>query len=172
LPTYRVRFRRFDIRGKEGECLTASRTIVLATKLRRDPERLRQVLLHEMCHIGARYHGRRFQTKLAKLAAAGETWAARERDLFRERPRGSLTAEIAEAIEDGALDIPETPWSPGVLRELAERMRRSPQDILRAAPWAPRKWERSRLEALRLREAMPIGRGPQGRPSFPVKPTV
>ena len=148
LPADAVRFRRFDVHGKEGECSPESRTILLATGLKRDPERLRQVLLHEICHIGAPDHGRRFQAKLAKLAAAGESWAEQERRQLAERPRGwSVTQEIAQAIGDAALDNPDARWSSAVLRMLANYIGRSPRETLRIAPWAPRRWERVRSEA-------------------------
>jgi hypothetical protein len=57
LPAYRIRFRQFAMRGKEGECGAKARTITLAIHLKRDPTRLRQRLLHEMCHIGSPGHG-------------------------------------------------------------------------------------------------------------------
>ena len=62
----------------------------------RDPERLRQALLHEMCHIGEPYHGRRFQAKLARLAAAGESWAEKERRDFAASPEGVHRAAVRE----------------------------------------------------------------------------
>ena len=75
LPAYRIQFARFEIPGKCGERDTARRMIRLSRRLQDDPAGWRQAMLHEMCHIGAPWHGRRFQAKLAKLAAAGEAWA-------------------------------------------------------------------------------------------------
>jgi len=85
LPVYRVRFRQFDRPGQEGECKPTARTILLATPLKGDPQKLRQVLLHEMCHIGSPGHGLRFQAKLARLAANGESWAEELRRELADR---------------------------------------------------------------------------------------
>jgi len=47
-----------------------------------DPTRLRETLLHEMCHIGTPGHGRRFRAKLRRLARMGEPWAQAERAYY------------------------------------------------------------------------------------------
>lgn len=39
---------------------------------------MRRVLLHEMCHIGAPNHGKKWQSIMMRLADMGETWAKNE----------------------------------------------------------------------------------------------
>jgi hypothetical protein len=95
LPAYRIQFARFEIRGQKGKCDTARRMIRLSREFQDDPDGLRRELLHEMCHIGSPGHGRRFQAKLARLAAAGESWAEKERRDFADRPRGYLTGRLS-----------------------------------------------------------------------------
>ncbi len=72
LPRYRV-IQRATLHGLQGRCNNARRTILLAPHP--SPEPLRLTLLHEMCHIGTPYHGRRFQANLERLACQGEAWA-------------------------------------------------------------------------------------------------
>jgi Protein of unknown function DUF45 len=141
------------VRGKEDECQAEARTILLAISLKRDPQKLRQVLLHEMCHIGSPGHGRRFRAKLARLAEGGESWAEKERCDLADRPRGySLSADIAHAIDDAVLDLPQVRWSKRVLQVLGNSIGRSPRDTIRAAPWAPQRWERSRRRVIEERD--------------------
>ena len=63
-----------------GLCDSDSRTIWLWEGLSSEQER--EVLLHEMCHIGTPGHGPEFQLKLARLAEQGETWAEAERKVY------------------------------------------------------------------------------------------
>jgi hypothetical protein len=121
--------------------------------LKRDPEKLREMLLHEMWHIGSPGHGRRFQAKLARLAEGGESWAEKERRALADQPRGhSPSAEIAQAIDDAVLDLPHVRWSKRVLQMLGNSIGRSPRDTIRAAPWAPQRWERSRRRVIEERD--------------------
>jgi hypothetical protein len=63
-----------------GTYRRATRTIVLLTSLAAD--RLRRVMLHEMCHVATHDehdpHGARWLAELARLAAAGEPLAREE----------------------------------------------------------------------------------------------
>jgi hypothetical protein len=120
LPPYRLQFRPFERGDQVGYYNRETRTIELATSLQPDPEQLRQALLHEMCHIGSPGHGRRFQEKLSRLAAKGESWAEDQRRQYADRPHTSLTAEIAQEIDDRARDVPHVKWSRRVLEALAE----------------------------------------------------
>ncbi len=85
--TYRVVFSR-QSGGNGGICLNDRSLIRLRPELlteraamhRTEPpeERVRRVLLHEMCHIGTLGHAKRWQAKMLRLAEMGEAWAAEE----------------------------------------------------------------------------------------------
>lgn len=77
LPKYRLVFAGEQVLGAaDGRCWQAQRTIRIAERLKPDPARVYRTLLHEMCHHGCPHHGKRFMTKLERLAAMGETWAS------------------------------------------------------------------------------------------------
>ena len=110
LPRYTVRLSSQALPGIfcHGVCLPASHTI----RLRRDlpGNMLRQVLLHEMCHVACLddpsglMHGPLFQQELARLAALGEEWAGTEAATYRDGvladdPGETLRLEI-EAMTD------------------------------------------------------------------------
>jgi SprT-like family len=142
LPAYRIQFTRFEIPGKKGECDNDRRMIMLSREPKDDPDGLRQWLLHEMCHIGSPGHGRRFQAKLTKLAVAGEAWAETHRQEYAPAPYGSnITRDLMRSINDADDAVLDLPWSSAVLRALADRLSLSPKELLRIAPWAPRRWE-------------------------------
>jgi len=85
LPKHRVRLRPSQ-QGEYGWIDEHAQTIWLS-----DPSRLRETLLHEMCHIGTSGHGRRFRAKLRRLARMGESWAQAERAYYlREELRLGL----------------------------------------------------------------------------------
>lgn len=56
-----------------GLCCHERQVIYLRPDL--DPGSQREVLLHEMCHIGVTGHGQQFKARLAHLAECGEKWA-------------------------------------------------------------------------------------------------
>ena len=76
LPKYAVRMGP-SYGGEYGWIDETTRTIWLS-----DPTRLRETLLHEMCHIGTPGHGRCFRAKLRRLACLGESWAQAERAYY------------------------------------------------------------------------------------------
>ena len=82
LPKYRVR-RREPQNGEYGWIDDAARTIWVCRLCD-----LRKTLLHEMCHIGADGHGRRFRARLRHLVRRGETWAQEERAYYLQRALG------------------------------------------------------------------------------------
>ncbi len=92
LPRYRVTVTTSTLSA--GMCLSDRRLIQLQRGL--DPKTLRRFLLHEMCHIGTPYHGRRFQEKLLRLAAQGEVWAKEEADKYKYRKAPSWNHEMAK----------------------------------------------------------------------------
>ena len=64
-------------------------------------------------------------------------------------------------------EVPDVKWSRRVLQALGERIGRSPRDIRRAAPWAPKRWQRSRRAWAEARRAQAEARtlwSPAGRP--------
>ena len=113
LPHYQVRLSSQALPGIfcNGVCLPASRTI----QLRRDlpGNMLRQVLLHEMCHVACLddpsglMHGPRFQQELARLAALGEAWAGTEAATYRD---GVLADDPGETLRLEIAAMTDTPW--------------------------------------------------------------
>jgi hypothetical protein len=72
LPAHRMRWRKMKYHG--GMCISKKKTIVMNSILKKQPIKLRRVLLHEMCHIGADGHGRLFCNNLLRLWNKGERW--------------------------------------------------------------------------------------------------
>ena len=83
LPKYRVVFCDKAFGAKDGQCLQERRLIRLSHSLQHDAQRLRRTLIHEMCHHGCPHHGKRFITKLDRLASMGEAWATEEAEEYR-----------------------------------------------------------------------------------------
>ena len=148
LPRYRV-FRKPLRANHNGWCLSEKRTILLHREL--VGEELRQVLLHEMCHIGSSGHDKRFQAKLTRLASMGEAWATKEAQMYAEAcllkiPQASRLKHI---IEDGAIDAPEAPWIK-IRSYLANELGISPLELVKKYPWAKAAWMKLVTEATRL----------------------
>lgn len=95
LPKYRIVFSR-QSRILGGICIPERRLIRLHPGLLANPagsfnhpevdsaERIRRVLLHEMCHIGRVSHAKRWQAKMLRLADMGEMWAVGEVEEYRK----------------------------------------------------------------------------------------
>jgi len=143
LPKYRVRFSHSI--HSYGECRSQDRVIVLS---RRVPQKeLRQYLLHEMCHIGCPDRGKRFQSKLQKLADQGEEWAVEEIRLYREALTWNQEmVNIKQNLEDIALS-PSRPTFSQVNKRLAEDLGLSPTAMQKKVPWLRAAWEKACNEA-------------------------
>jgi len=140
LPRYRVLQRLPRWQGEEGFCDDERKTLFISSGL--DPEHQRRVLLHEMCHIGTRGHGKPFLRKLTRLAQLGESWAEDQRKLYEETIEPPLTAQVKHAIVDLAMELPHLPWLKA-RKLIANRMYKSVVELRRIAPWAQKHWERS-----------------------------
>lgn len=150
LPRFRVTHcasPRLLLKGFEGECLDSRRLIRLRRGL--EPNRVRQVLLHEMCHIGAPPgHGPRFQANLLQLVAQGETWAAEELERVRHAHRWNELVAQARLELDELASISPRPSFRRVVRWLAEEtFFRRPPEVLQVAPWLRQAWEKACREA-------------------------
>ncbi len=143
LPAYRVR--RARLKAQLGYCDDRKRLIVLRSDL--TGRALRQVLLHEMCHIGdpsPQRHGPRFRRKLERLTRRGE--AVVQSDLAEYE--GALTPPSATAISLRAsifsdLDAlaalnPRTQWR--VARRALDRYQLTAAVRRRIEPWAEDLW--------------------------------
>jgi hypothetical protein len=88
----------------------------------------RQVLLHEMCHIGTLGHDLRFRAKFARLATMEESWAKAQRADYEEacRLERPLTAQLRWALGGSGGGAAAAP--------LADR---SPSRCRRALPGRP-----------------------------------
>jgi hypothetical protein len=152
LPEYRVRRKATPAHmpGCSGWCDQSRRVIHIFAD---GPlEETRKVLLHEMCHHGAVGHGKRFQRKLERLAALGETWAQGERANYAEVVFMSipLTATISYVIRDLATEHPDLDAA-AALRIVARELCRPVSKLLRTAPWLPGMWNREARTARTLR---------------------
>jgi hypothetical protein len=151
LPRYTVRLSTLGFAGAHGRCRPQARTILIARGLPADLAR--RTLLHEMCHIGSLGHGRRFQAKLARLAAQGERWAGRERVLYERisRQRAPLSAEVRYVLEALARQDPDLPWA-AVRRFLLTRVTDDPRKM---PQWAKALWHRLASAATTRRGVSP-----------------
>lgn len=161
LPHYRV-IRRSVLRGSYlGICNNKTRTILLSKSLSGD--RLRLILLHEMCHIGARRgaeHGPMFLRRLRRLVALGEAWlltgdimrydgTAEEKNLRQSKALGRPIGEASvRAVVLGELDraardemTSHRRW-PTIRRWLARKYNLSEAGFEHACPWARAEWSR------------------------------
>ena len=158
LPKYRVRLRilRRCLDDEYGHCDDHKRIIYIDRGL--DPESERRTLLHEMCHIGTRGHGKRFQAKLARLAQLGESWAEEERTEYEEalRPRRSLTALVKSEIKDVAMAQPDLPWLKA-RKLICLVVCKTPAELRRIAPWARAQWKKEAAVFLSIRAPMRDG---------------
>ena len=136
-----------------GACYSKRQLIILSRGLERAP-RLRETLLHEMCHVGTSgKHDRSFQAKLKKLERRGETWAGRE---WREYAEDTLLGEkqtmkqkvILSALDDLIEAHPD--WSWMMMRQgLADHLCMSVMQLLQAVPDLRQIWEiRKAVETL------------------------
>lgn len=153
LPRYRVHrtcaHSRYGL-GMDGRCDPETQIIFIRKDLPGD--KLRSVLLHEMCHIGSTGHGRCFQAKLKRLGAMGEAWATEEAQQYRsERARLKTgAAYLKDVIVYCASDNPDATWLQ-VRHHLCWLMALLPRELLRSYPWARRAWKREIAMARQLR---------------------
>jgi hypothetical protein len=185
LPRYRViRRARLGREDRLGECDNRTGTILLRKDL--DPERLRLVLLHEMCHIGAgpgHSHGPRFLRKVRRLVRLGESGLLEDvgaydgtlerRAIAALEAAGKRVPEVPgrimlhDDIENLAYEFPRKRWAT-VARVLAEKYRTTPAALRRAAPWAERAWRQTSADVRyhqRAHKALEEGRMPPRPPS-------
>ncbi len=155
LPRYRATFSKEVIGPFQGICLDKRRLIRLRRGL--PPQEIRQVLLHEMCHIRTRGHGRRWQEKMLRLAAQGEAWAKEEVDQYREaidryRRGDTLYTEVRDQLDAIAHALSPRPPFPSLTRTLATHHGYRSREFLKRIPWLKAAWKKACREA--DREAM------------------
>lgn len=146
LPAYQVRY--FDIEPQflRGLCDTKNRTIFIHREI--TGEELKQLLLHEMCHIGAPYHGQKFLKRLQRLADLGEEWASEEIELHKNAPSwNQLMAGLRNTISDWSFEVDDSVTFDEILPYLAYEVNMSSEELLKSAPWARAAWENARKEA-------------------------
>ena len=139
LPKYRVRFTHSI--HSYGECSSQDHVILLSWKI--PLEELRQYLLHEMCNIGCPDHGKRFTSKLQKLADQGEEWAVEEIRLYREGLTWNQEmTNVKQRLEEIALN-PSRPTFSQVNKHFAENLGLSPTVMRKKVPWLRTAWEKA-----------------------------
>jgi hypothetical protein len=147
LPRYRVTF--YKAMTKQGWCISERRLIRLSPSL--PDAQIRKVLLHEMCHIGTPDHGKRFQAKLARLAALGEAWANDEIRMYADNPAIPWQAEVKQQIQDILIDQPDACFWPAI-RSIAYDLGITPGELLHRAPWVRATWKKARAESRGFRQ--------------------
>ena len=158
LPRYRVRSVPYDGGqdwfGVYGYCDRVHRIIFIRENLpirivpdrehhtfRREPTSVDQTLLHEMCHIrGGTHYSRKFRMELRRLAAAGETWAAKEADKFDRLPSWNRQMKlIRKQLDELASEQPRPDFHVVVLRLAGQAGFEN--DFLRRVPWLRAAWD-------------------------------
>lgn len=143
LPKYRVRISHSI--HSYGECCSQDHVILLSWRVPK--KELRQYLLHEMCHIGCLDHGKRFKSKLQKLADQGEEWAVEEIRLYREALTWNQEmANVKKRLEKIALN-PSRPTFSQVNKHFAENLGLSPTVMRKKVPWLRPAWKKACNEA-------------------------
>ncbi len=135
LPRYRVTFSKGVFGPWKGFCLGKRRLIRLRRGL--PPQEVKRVLLHEMCHIGAKGHGRRWQEKMLRLAAQGEIWAKEEVENYQHalRTKINMATDIRDELTSFAHNISPRPAFKLVLRRLAAHHGYRPRQFSKQYPW-------------------------------------
>ena len=157
LPAYDVTFSRRLPGGRYtmGRCDDKRRAIRISSELASSWKQVRETLLHEMCHIGDPFHGKRFQEKLRMLASRGEAWALEEeRDCARTtwpqiqaRTKADLF-DLALGLSRRGNGVPER-----LTQRVANRIGWSLGELRKSMPWVDRTWRNARREAMSVRRA-------------------
>lgn len=151
--------------GAAGETSNCERVIRIDPRRISSQEPLRELLLHEMCHINAPSHGKDFMRELLRLEKLGEPWARKQLDAYDNRQFRLLThcertsprtaaptwneemANLANHIRDnpelGLLTLRQATVM------LAEDFGMSARELLKRAPWIRSTWKRARLDFIR-----------------------
>ncbi len=142
LPRYRVKL--WDSLPPHGQCVTEHNLILLRPM---EPQQLRQVLLHEMCHIGEPGHGRRFQAKLERLLAQGEDWASDEIKAYREAASWNLEmANLRSKLDEIAYLSPRWRFQ-SLLQWTAMDLGMAPLETRKKVPWLEASWRKACRQA-------------------------
>ena len=150
LPRYRVRVS--DSAPAHGECRPKSHLILLRPM---EPELQRQVLLHEMCHIGTSGHGPRFKAKLQAVADQGEPYARRELEAIRAAPPWNLEmANLRTKLDEIAYLFPRWRFNQ-LLKWAAMTLGISPSEVREKVPWLKASWRTARREAAEDKHVQP-----------------
>jgi hypothetical protein len=163
LPDYKIWIGGRSVVGNlSGFCDNERRTISLAPEVLSNEERLHEILLHEMCHIGkCDGHGKLFVLKLQKLLSQGETWAKEEMDRLEQFSYNDQTRNLGNELDDCALDCfsekTRFPPSNKVFTTFAYNYGYSRRKFLRTYPWVRTRWMRAKNEAKSLYTAREEG---------------
>jgi hypothetical protein len=164
LPKYRVVFAGERALGSaDGRCSQGQFTIRIAERLKPDPARVHRTLLHEMCHHGCPFHGKRFMRKLERLAAMGEAWASKEiAEYHNSASWNENMRTVRTAVEDLArakLRGNERTTFKDVTRTVGRDLGLPDAEVTHKIPWLKRCWE----NALATRESARIANDSEGK---------
>src|SRR5262245_16574978 len=134
-----------------GKCDLRKRSITLVKDLR-GPS-LRQVLLHEMCHIetlarGAYDHGKSFRSRLRFLLRRGEDWARYEIEYYKlaerefylqKQIKTKIFRKIVDRMDDMTTDYVNDGWL-RIRRLLSYEFGVNPGAFSARFPWARDYW--------------------------------
>jgi hypothetical protein len=126
--------------GKSG----FARREIWIDKTLSDPEEVRRVLLHEMCHakIGRGGHGKRFLAELQHLVEMGELWASSHQTLYADPKNLIKGGGIREFMREwvfGSSDHVSVSWEKARVR-VARNFGLSVRELYARYPSARRDW--------------------------------
>lgn len=151
LPCYRVTLSKWM--WLDGITLRKRRLI----RLRRgqNPEVLRKLLLHEMCHVSTSDdHGGGFFERLSGLASQGEFWATEEAETYRRmqlaipipnpryRWQGEMT-DLSVRLDSWARRSPRPTFSEVLRLEAKQFFNCPPHELRRSVPWLKAGWKKA-----------------------------
>lgn len=156
-PKYRVVFSNArDFGHFQGKCSQKRRLIQLRNGLSGD--KLRQTLLHEMCHIGCTHHGKKFQARLQKLAEQGEVWALKEVEMYRDGlSYNQDTAMLRASLDEIAIASPQLTFR-SLINHIAQDEGDTPAGVIRRYPWLKAAWRKAVANATAFKRISSAGK--------------
>jgi len=139
LPRYRVVFSSSQRTSYQAGAIRPEKRLIQVNRIYASSlERVRRILLHEMCHHRSVGHGKGWQSEMLRLASMGETWAKEEIQAYRGWSRGKVMKRLRKRITDVVADyagrgLPVRFQT--VVRLLAPEFGKSPSELVRLAPW-------------------------------------
>jgi hypothetical protein len=149
LPDYRVTYYQLPP-GTRGQCSSKRRLIRISRTL--PSSQLRRVLLHEMCHIGCPYHGKKFLERLDRLFKMGEKWAEEEIKLYRDSETyNAAVSDMGYNLSLAMMDE-HVPTYREAVQHFSAEFALTPTEFKRRFPWFRSHYRKAAQEAIKSRK--------------------